>query len=61
VSTECSGTGLFGMADAFWPFRSEPFRYEPFRSEAFWSGPFRSGDISVTTFLCINNWSYLFI
>jgi len=49
------------MADAFWPFRSEPFRYEPFRSEAFWSGPFRSGDISVTTFLCINNWSYLFI
>jgi len=36
--------------------RNRTFRYEPF-----WSGPFRSGDISVTTFLHINNWLHVFI
>jgi len=40
-----TGTGLLGLADLVWLLRYE----------SFWSGPFRSGDISVKTFLYINN------
>jgi len=49
------GTGLFGLADSVWPFRSETFRYKlfrsgPFWSGPFWSGPFRSGRFGLGTF-----------
>ena len=50
------GTGLFGLANLVWPFRSGPFRS---RNISVW--PFRSQDISFTTFLYTNNFLHSFI